>query len=205
VLEPHALTAFDPDEELYGVVITELDPPPAAVRRWGVNGSRFEGVDLGGAELPVLGLVDCEFVQCGLANVQARDASLRRIAIESSRLTGLQLMDAQLEDVALRGCRADMASFFGAQLERVTFVDCVLGDADFRGAKLTDVAFVDCDVRAADFAGTRFESCELRGTPLDGVSGIETLAGVSMSWADIVANAGAFATALGVRVLDGDD
>ena len=80
----------------------------------------------------------------------------------------------------------------------------MLRDADFRGASLREVAFVDCDVAAADFHGASFEKCVFRGTPLDGVTGITRLDGVSMPWPDVVANAGAFAAALGVRVLDED-
>ena len=80
----------------------------------------------------------------------------------------------------------------------------MLRDADFRGASLSEVAFADCDVTAADFHAAQFEKCVFRGTPLDGVVGIASLAGVSMPWADIVSNAGAFAAALGVRVLDED-
>ena len=120
------------------------------------------------------------------------------------RLTGLQLVDGALADVSFAGCRADLASFHGARLDRVVFEGCVLRDADLRGASLSEVAFVDCDVAAADFHGTQFEKCVFRGTPLDGVVGLASLAGVSMPWGDIVANAGPFAAALGVRVLDED-
>ena len=47
-------------------------------------------------------------------------------------------------------------------------------------------------------------SIELRGCALDGVSGLERLRGAAMPWADVVGNAGAFAAALGIRVLGED-
>jgi uncharacterized protein YjbI with pentapeptide repeats len=206
-LEERALepTDFDPDVELYGLRVTAVTLPDKPVRRWSVQGSRFEGADLAGAELPILSLVDCALENCELANVAARDSSLRRVLFAGGRLTGLQLIDGELGDVAFGGCRADLASFYGARLERVTFEGCVLRDADFRGASLHETTFADCELTAADFNGTRFDNCVLRGTSLDGVAGIERLDGVAMPWSDIVANAGAFAGALGVRVRDEDD
>jgi uncharacterized protein YjbI with pentapeptide repeats len=203
-LEERALGSgdFDPDVELYGIVVTDLTPPTRAVRRWSVQGSRFEGIGLAGAELPILSLVDCSLERCELANLVARDASLRRVLIAGGRLTGMQLVDGELEDVSFGGCRADLASFYGARLDRVEFEGCVLRDADFRGATLKEVTFADCDLAAADFNGTRFEKCVIRGTSLEDVTGIERLDGVAMPWPDIVANAGAFAAALGARVLD---
>jgi uncharacterized protein YjbI with pentapeptide repeats len=193
---------FDPDVELYGLAIKETTLPDRSVRRWSVQGSRFEGADLAGAELPILSLVDCSLERCELANLTARDASLRRVLFAGGRLTGLQLVDAELTDVSFGGCRGDLASFYGAKLERVEFEGCMLRDADFRGATLTQVTFADCDLKAADFNGTRFEKCVLRATSLEDVAGIQRLDGVAMPWADIVANAGAFAAALGARVLD---
>jgi uncharacterized protein YjbI with pentapeptide repeats len=193
---------FDPDVELYGLSVDSIVAPTRPVRRWSVQGSRFEGIDLGGAELPILSLVDCELARCELANVVARDASLKRVLFAGGRLTGMQLVAAGLADVSFGGCRADLVSLFEATLDRVVFEGCVLRDADFRGAVLREVSFVDCDLTAADFNRTRFEKCVFRETSLDGVVGIESLRGVSMPWVDVVANAGAFAAALGVRVLD---
>ena len=40
---------------------------------------------------------------------------------------------------------------------------------------------------------------------MDGLRGAESLRGAAMPWADIVAAAGLFAGALGVRVLDAED
>ena len=67
------------------------------------------------------------------------------------------------------------------------------------------VRFVDCDLTEADLSGARLAHCELRGCTLDGLRGAESLRGAAMPWADIVAAAGTFADAVGVRVLDAGD
>ena len=112
---------------------------------------------------------------------------------------------AALREVVVRDSRADLASFAEAGLERVTFEDCVLTQADFLDARLRNVRFLRCDLTQADLRGARMTDCELRGCTLDGLEGIEALRGAAMPWADIVGTAGAFAAALGIRVLDEAD
>ena len=57
-------------------------------------------------------------------------------------------------------------------------------------------------MRGVDLSGARFEDVELRGCKLDGARGLEQLHGVAMPWTDVLANAGLFAAACGVEVLD---
>jgi hypothetical protein len=46
---------------------------------------------------------------------------------------------------------------------------------------------------------------ELHGCRLEGLRAIGDLKGAAMPWPDVVAHAGAFAQALGVRVLEDED
>jgi uncharacterized protein YjbI with pentapeptide repeats len=66
------------------------------------------------------------------------------------------------------------------------------------------VRFDDCDLSEIDLTGAAFADCEMRGCTLDGLRGADRLRGVAMAWEDIVASAGTFAAALGVRALDDD-
>jgi hypothetical protein len=67
---------------------------------------------------------------------------------------------------------------------------------------LSSVAFVSCGLDGVDLSGAAFSACEMRGCVVDEVRGVTSLRGVAMPWPDLVRNAGAFAAALGVRVLD---
>jgi len=84
----------------------------------------------------------------------------------------------------------------------VLFEDCELRGADFGGAALESVEFASCGLDEVDFSGASFTACRMRACVLDGVRGVSSLRGVAMPWADVVRNAGAFAVALGVGVLD---
>jgi uncharacterized protein YjbI with pentapeptide repeats len=104
--------------------------------------------------------------------------------------------------VVVRDCRVDLAGFRFARLTRVLFEDCELRGADFGGAVFESVAFASCGLDEVDFSGAALAACQMRACVLDGVSGVASLRGVAMPWADVVRNAGAFAGALGVRVLE---
>ncbi len=68
-----------------------------------------------------------------------------------------------------------------------------LTDASFLDARLDAVSFVSCRLGGADFRGARLNACSIRGSSLDGVLGVESLAGVRMPWPDILDSAAALA------------
>jgi len=151
-----------------------------------------------------LRLVDEELGDASLANVDARRGELRRVALRRCRLTGLLLTEGRLRDVVLSECRADLTSFAACTIEQVVFEDCRLEGASFQEARLRAVRFERCDLSDADLSGMRCERVELRGCTLDGVRGADGLRGAALPWGDILAAAGTFAGALGVRVLEDD-
>jgi uncharacterized protein YjbI with pentapeptide repeats len=162
-------------------------------------------VDLTGARLINLAFADVELDACSLATVDARSGSMRRVTARGCRLTGLLWTEGALRDVLLTDCAIDLASFAASTIEHVVFERCILRQTDFQDADLRLVRLVDCDLTGADLSGARLAHCQLEGCTLDGLRGAESLRGAAMPWADILASAGTFADALGIRVLDADD
>jgi uncharacterized protein YjbI with pentapeptide repeats len=120
-------------------------------------------------------------------------------------MTGLLWNEGALRHVVFRDCRIDLAAFAATELEQVVFDGCNLRQADFQDADLVCVRFDGCDLTGADLTGARMAGCELRACTLDELRGAEALRGTAMRWEDIVAAAGTFADALGIRVLDPAD
>jgi uncharacterized protein YjbI with pentapeptide repeats len=165
----------------------------------------LEGVDLSGERRPGLELAEVALSDCNLANLQARGGILRRATVRRCRMTGLLWTEGTVRDVTLSESRIDLASFAASTLEQVVFDGCILRQTDFQDAELRAVRFVDCDLTGADLLGARMNRCELRGCTLDDLRGAEALRGAAMPWPDILAAAGTFAEALGVRVLKIDE
>jgi uncharacterized protein YjbI with pentapeptide repeats len=159
-------------------------------------------VDVTGGRLINLSFADVDLDTCSLATIDARSASMLRVAAQGCRMTGLLWAEGALRDVVMRDCAIDLASFAASRIEQVVFERCNLRQTDFQDAELRGVRFVDCDLSEADLSGARLAFCELEACRLDGLRGAESLRGAAMPWPDIVAAAGLFAGALGVRVLD---
>src|SRR5579871_4267021 len=122
--------------------------------------------------------------------------------LEQVDAAGEQAVRTKALRAELRGCRLTGADLGESSLTDVTFADCKLDLAGFRFASLRRVAFVDCELREATFSESRLERVELRGCDLSGLRGVEALRGIRMPWVDVIQNAGLFAGALGVEILD---
>ena len=83
------------------------------------------------------------------------------------------------------------------------FADCDLRETSFGEAVLRDVRFERCDLGGAELARVRLQRVVLAGCRLEGINAVGDLRGASMPWPDIVANAGLFAAAAGVRAAEG--
>lgn len=123
---------------------------------------------------------------------------MRRVEIHGSRLLGFALTEARVADLSVLDGGMSYASLARSRLERVVFERVNLREASFMEARLRSVAFIDCDLAGADFRGAKLEACTMRATTLEGVIGVESLAGLTMAWPDLVASAAALAAALGI-------
>jgi len=200
-LAPLDPAALEDEARFEGVELTGAAATGLEVRHLTLAESRMKAA-LAGARLPDLHLSDVVVTGADLANLHAPAAALRRVEIVQARLTGATLSEASLRDVTLRGCRMDLASLGAARLERVVFVDCDLREASLGEAVLRDVRFQGCDLGGAELARTRLQRVELEGCRLEGIRSAADLRGAAMPWPDIVANAGVFAAAAGVRIAE---
>lgn len=187
------------EAELVGAAL-----PDGHAGRISARTARLRTVDLAGARLTHLSALDVVVEGSNLANLEAVGASLVRVRFSGCRLTGVRLVESLLRDVHFVDCRIELGSFHASRLQQVTFEDCVLTQADLLDSVLTSVRFHDCALEGTDFRGARLYGCELRRSSLAGAHGIDRLAGLAMPWPDIVEQAGVWAGALGIEVLDAD-
>ncbi|HET8980661.1 MAG TPA: pentapeptide repeat-containing protein [Solirubrobacteraceae bacterium] len=186
--------------ELSGVLLEQVTLRGRRIR---LRECELRGVTIDAAQAPGLTLVDVVLRDCELANIDAREATIRRVRAERCRLVGLRLTGGGTADLRVVDSTLQLASFAGAGLQRVVFERVNLAEASFQEARLQEVHFVDCRLTGADFRGASLRRCAIRGASLDGVLGVAALRGVRMPWEDIVASAGALAAALGVEVDEG--
>jgi uncharacterized protein YjbI with pentapeptide repeats len=182
--------------------VTGSAEAPASVRRIRVSESALRQITLAPGSVPGLALADVTVTECGLSNLDGREGSLRRVAIEHSQMVGFGLNRGEVRDLRVTDASLEYASFAGARLREVIFERVNLCDASFMDARLDAVSFVSCRLRGADFRGARLSACAIRGSSLDGVLGVESLAGVRMPWPDVLESTAALAMALGITIED---
>jgi uncharacterized protein YjbI with pentapeptide repeats len=183
---------------LAGALVSGAGREPLAVERLRVEESELRGVALAPGQLSALAMRDAILRDCDLSNVHCRQGSMRRVEIHGSRLLGFALTDARIQDLGVFDASMAYASFAHSQLQRVVFERVILRDVSFLEATLRSVSFVDCELAGADFRGAKLEACMMSGTTLEGVTGVESLGGLTMAWPDLVASAAALASALGI-------
>lgn len=199
-LEPARLDDIDGRLVLDGVRVEQRDAEPVSVRRMQVTESELGGVTLQAAAIPGLALRDVVLRDCDLSNIDGREGLLRRVAICDSRLVGFGLSRGKAQDLRVVDSSLTLCSFASAELRNVVFERVNLEEATFMDARLDAVEFLDCRLAGADFRGVTVKACAIRGTLLEGVIGVECLAGVAMPVSDVIASATAIAEALGIRV-----
>jgi uncharacterized protein YjbI with pentapeptide repeats len=198
------LDALDDEARVSEVALAGVSLPGQRARAVTFSAVTLDDADVSGSRLDQLSLVDVRVTGGNWSNVQSRAGRALRASFADTRATGLAFTDAELRDVVFRDCRADLCAFARGRLERVSFEGCVLSEADFSEADLRRVSFVDCDLQRADFRGARMTECTMHGVTLEGLAGVEGLRGVTMPWADIVANAATWAAALGLHPAQSD-
>lgn len=209
-LDEKTLTADEIDDEdrITDLALTDQDLGGLFAEHVELSGCRLTRVNLGGSELDKLILVDLELDHCDLANARWADASGTRLAISSSRLTGLAGPGLNLQHVTLRDSVLDFSSFRFAKFVKVEFTDCRLQGADFVSADLSGTVFRRCDLTGVEFSQATTTGAVFVDCTWDGTRGIGSLAGATIantSPIDTLAVTVAMAQALGITLGDPAD
>jgi uncharacterized protein YjbI with pentapeptide repeats len=197
-----AVTGLAHHETLEGVLLRDADLSRQRAGGVSFTASMLDAVQLPESALEQLSLSDVELRGCNLSNVTAPRGRWHRVHARGCRMTGFRISGAVLSDVTFSDCRIDLASFGSSRLQRVTFEGCRLAQTDFMDSQLQDVRFERCDLTEDDFRGATLRRCQARGCELSAIRGAERLRGLAMPWPEIVANAGVWATALGIVGLE---
>jgi uncharacterized protein YjbI with pentapeptide repeats len=107
-----------------------------------------------------------------LANMNLMGASLDRVEIVATRLTGATFTEAHLKSVLIQDCKLDLALLRMARLQQCVFERCNLTDADFYAADLSGTVFRECDMSRADFSHAKLTGADIRNCRLDGLRGM---------------------------------
>ncbi|MFC4337839.1 pentapeptide repeat-containing protein [Salininema proteolyticum] len=164
-----------------------------------------ENSDFSGSVFDGMELADTAFEKCVLSNSAWREATARRVALSHCQAIGWEAQLDVAEDLVVTDSRLDYA---GLSLDMVRgavrFERCRFKGARFVG-NLSRVRFVDCDLGEADFSRVnRARDLDLRGTSMDGATGVMALKGAVISPDQAIAMAGMLAAEAGFTIAGED-
>jgi uncharacterized protein YjbI with pentapeptide repeats len=167
-----------------------------------IDQCRFRTVNFGRGEMERTRITDSVFQGCDFANFRVSASSLVRAVLGGSRMTGMSWADGSWQEVTVEGCRMDMSSFRFSRFKNVLFSDCKLIQSDFQAADLRGARFERCDLTGAQFSKAQMEGTRLSDCALDGIGGVTSLRGATVTSRDALGLAYTLASALGILIED---
>jgi uncharacterized protein YjbI with pentapeptide repeats len=188
------------DDDVTGVELRDVDCSASALDGVSFLGCRFVATRFTGTTIMNAHLLDVAFVRCDLAGVNLSETSFMRVHFDDCRVSSGDLSRAEIRSVLFAGSRLDDVNLRHTRLEAVKFHDCNLVASDFMGATLTDVAFGGSDVSRAEFSQCAMQRVDLRRARVEGLRGVRSLAGATLSLDQAMTLAPALASAVGLVV-----
>lgn len=204
---PHLLTTPDDVMELFntedlisGFHIEDTWLTSDELEKKSFSELRLTKVDFSQVTVAKFDVTDCDLRACNFTASKFPESSWHRVSIEGARCSGLQITNGILKNVDFKNCKLEMVNFRFSRLESVAFEDCVINDVDFYDAQLKNVEFVNCTINNVTFASARMVSVDISKSAVDGINGINSLRGVTMSYDQLMQLAPAFAAEAGIKI-----
>jgi uncharacterized protein YjbI with pentapeptide repeats len=190
---------FESEFEMASVLVDGGDFAGAA-GEGAIEGSVLRQVDLSGAKLGPLTLVDAVLRGADLSNASLQQVVARRVELRTCRAIGLKLSIELGTDLAVEDCRLDYAIVHIEKAKGITaFLGCSFREATISG-NLSNVVFADCDFIDTEFRVNQAKNCDLRTSRIDSARGLLSLRGATISPEQAVAASGRIATEAGLIV-----
>jgi len=163
--------SIDDDTWLENVILEDLEFLSAVAVGVSIVSSIVRNVDLSNSKIKGFRMNDVEVEKMSLVNADLDYASIDRVMITGSRLTGVKLAGngSSIRDVVFKGCKLDWSTLRFAKITSVRFENCVLSDSDFVGAELEDVTFSESDLSNADFSQAKMKRVDVSGSKIEGI------------------------------------
>ncbi|MFS3127378.1 hypothetical protein ACLM5J_03130 [Nocardioides sp. Bht2] len=200
------LTAGDRDDlraraDLEGELFTEFSSPSLSLTGARIDMCRLESIqadalDLGGSRLTEVSWVDLDAPATKAARSQWREVEV------SGRIGSLEAYDVDWRGVHFVGCKIGYLNLRNAALLDIRFTDCQITDLDLVEATARRVALSGCRIGQLTVHGGDLSDVDLRGSALESISGIRSLAGITIDSEQLQLWAPLLAAELGIDVVD---
>ena len=205
--DPGCLRDGEADELAAGEMVEDLrlvdaDLSGADLSALSLLNCRFSEVFANDTDLAAARLVDCRLERLSATYLHSPRSTWRTVELVDSRIGAWELYDADVESLLLEDCHLGFANLAGTTVRDVLIRGTRIDELDLSGIDAQRVRFEDCRVGALRLHGGSLSDVDLRGMEMRVVSGIGSLAGVTISSGQLTELAPLLAQHLGLRVED---
>ena len=165
---------------------------------------RFSEVFANDTDLAAARLVDCRLERLSTTYLHSPRSTWRTVELVDSRIGAWELYDADVESLLIEDCHLGFANLAGTAVRDVLIRGTRIDELDLSGIDARRVRFEDCRVGTLRLHGGNLSDVDLRGMEMRVVSGIGSLAGVTISSGQLTELAPLLSEYLGLRVEDRD-
>jgi uncharacterized protein YjbI with pentapeptide repeats len=192
---------FRDEDTISGVHLENTWLTTADLHKKSFSEARMTRVDFSQVHVARFDVLDCVFDNCNFTTSKFPESSWHRVLVNGARCSGLQMTNGTIRNIRFKNCKLEMVNFRLSRLENVIFEDCVIDDVDFYDAKLKNIEFINCSINEITFASARMAHVDISKSTVEGIKGINSLKGVSISYDQLMQLAPAFATEAGLKVV----
>ena len=165
---------------------------------------RFSEVFANDTDLAAARLVDCRLERLSATYLHSLRSTWRTVELVDSRIGAWELYDADVESLLMENCRLGFTNLAGTTVRDLLIRATRIDELDLSGIDAQRVHFEDCRVGTLRLHGGSLRDVVLRGLEMRTVSGVGSLAGVTVSSGQLSELAPLLAQHLGLRVTDQD-
>ena len=165
---------------------------------------RFSEVFANDTDLAAARLVDCRLERLSATYLHSPRSTWRTVELIDSRIGAWELYDADVESLLIEDCRLGFTNLAGTTVRDLLIRATRIDELDLSGIDAQRVHFEDCRVGTLRLHGGSLRDVDLRGLEMRTVSGVGSLAGVTVSSGQLSELAPLLAQHLGLRVTDQD-
>ena len=193
---------FAAGEMVEDLQLVEADLSGADLSALSLLSCRFSEVFANDTDLAAARLVDCRLERLSATYLHSPRSTWRTVELVDSRIGAWELYDADVESLLIEDCRLGFVNLAGTAVRDVLIQGTRIDELDLSGIDARRVRFEDCRVGTLRLHGGSLSDVDLRGLEMRVVSGIGSLAGVTISSGQLTELAPLLAQHLGLRVED---
>jgi len=170
------------------------------MKQLNINESLISKSDFSHIAIEHFDVLDAEFKGCNFTASKFPNSSWHVALIDGARCSGMMMSNSVFKNVTFKNSKLELVNFRFSRMENIVFEGCAIDDADFYNATLKNVEFINCTINSVTFASARLSNVDISKSQIEGIKGVNSLKGVTISYDQLMNLAPSLAAEAGIKI-----